>query len=232
MNISAIENTKTDLIHGYRAVNGGEKILQNGLNLNNSNMYNRIYARLVNSNLSATLRQPAKPAYLITQINYLGLKKIDSLSICGHKVKFTNDVWDFTEEYKEGRSKADYCYHMVGISKNMKTNELYNIILKLFTFYLLTDKGVQATGNHNVFAYIRTFLNELYKKNIYDIRIVTPVILKSIIEKDSRLYSTQTKMKGSLAYFYSFYSFVVENIYTKEIAKYLETIDRNIINAT
>ena len=206
----------------FKMITGKTVKKTKGLDLNIFNIYDLILQRYGSNNTSTN--SSTKPLnFLIVQYEYLNLINQKKVNICGVDIDFSDNHWDCRNLRKPGQSKTNFQYYMNGKQNEAKLSQTMLIVMRIFTLYLLTDKTPMATGSKNVFLSCRGFLSYLSGLNIQDIKIITIEQIKDFVDQPSRQYATQEKMKTHLSYFYSFYSLVIDDIYSVPIERKIET---------
>jgi len=218
--------------YGFNRPEWGGQILipTNGKNidLNSGNIMNLAYSNIAKSD-SIFSSELEAPTYLNVIEGFLNLAKLQEINIAGKDIDFFGEVWDFSEFAKKTQAKAHYIFRF---SEDInELNDYYDIVLRLFLFYSITEKGIGKTSIHQTFMDVKNALKCFYKLNLYNLRNLTVSDLKEFIERESCIYTTRYKNKVSLKHFLSSYSLIIENIYDSEINSYLNDVDRSLVKA-
>lgn len=207
----------------------------NALNINIQNIYTLIlrnYERIqeeIKSEINGTLT--TKEEILKIQKGFLDLVNEETINIAGTSIKFSNDFWDFSEQYKEGKIILCYRYYFTGKQNQYAISDYYKIVLKLFVFYLITEFGLDHSSNSIKFTHIRKLLEYLTKNNITTLEQLSLDELKQIYESKNILYTTAYKSKVDIKVFYTFYSLLIKDVYKQDFADYFNDRDSNTIKA-
>ena len=188
-----------------------------------SNNHNRFKAFSTNSNI------PIQSNIFMIQQIYLDLIENDVINILGVNVKFSEDIWDFSSLQKEGKSISIFTFNFTSKEENLS---LYaKNILKLYVMYMITEYGLYRSSNKNDFRVIFKVFEYMQKNNILSIANMTPNKYKLFFDEQKVQYNTMAKKKASLKTFYTFYSLIAEDIYTRELYEFLSDRDLSTMKA-
>jgi hypothetical protein len=197
-------------------------------NLNYDNLMNVIYFKTTNFNIDNE-NMNELPNYLNTLIGFLSAASNNDINIVGIGVNFFAETCDFSKFALRTQNRLSFLYHFGDIKDNL--NDYYEIIMRLFVFYVITDRGPNRTGLYNHFCNIKKMFRFFYENGIYNLRFLTVKDIEMFFEKIGISYTTKYKYRVSLKYFLTIYSYLVEDIYSKELDNYLSDRDINLINA-
>lgn len=203
-------------------------------NINTLNLYSILFSKYKNilntTNTSDINIVTTKENILNLQKCYLNLIESDEFLIYDVKIKFSEDSWDFSSHFIEGTRISRYRYNFDNTKKNYIFN-YYKILLKLFTFYNLTEYGI-TNVSHSRFEALFTFFSYLTIHKIKAIEDVTISMIKNYFNEKEILYATEIKQRRLIKSFFEFYSLIADDIYTNEISEYFSEINTDLIKAT
>lgn len=159
------------------------------------------------------------------QHQFLDLVKQESLIIAGTPVVFSDDFWDFNKRFVDGKSPNVYTYHFNGAKTNFRLTDSFIIVLKLYTWHLISSNGIHQSSNNIKFVSTRAFLRYLSEKNFTNLRDVTIKDFDDYIQSQNWNYRSVTHALSNIKNFYIFYSQMAENIYTDDFVEYFNNID-------
>jgi site-specific recombinase XerD len=198
------------------------------IDLNSGNILNLLYSKL--SNFSVEIEKAdSAPVYLGSLQNFIQVAKERKINLIGKDIDFFGDEWDFREFRLRTQAPTHFRYNLKNATDGL--NDYFNIVLRLFLYYIISDKGVQHTSTYSTFNTIKNFVQEIFRKRIYNLKYLNRSDIENYIEQKKWLYSSQTKGKTAIKYFLSMYSFVIEDVYTKDIDHFLSDVDRTKLNA-
>jgi len=207
----------------------------NQLNINTFNLYSILYSK--HKELLSTANTSNQNIILLNenilniQKSYLELIKTDDLILYNVKIKFSEDFWDFSSHFKEGKHISEYRYYFSRPKSKQSISKYYIILLKLFTFYNLTEHGISNLP-HSKFLDVCNFFSYLTNYNINTIEDVSVSTIEKYFDEKSILYATKVKQKRKIKSFFEFYSLLANDIYTQAMSEYFSDINTNIIKAT
>lgn len=183
-----------------------------------SNNHNRFKSFNTNSNI------PIQSNIFMIQQIYLDLIDNDEINLLGVNIKFSEDIWDFSSLQKEGKSISLFTFNFS--SNEVEFSLCTKNILKLYVMYMITEYGLYRSSNKSDFRVIIQVFEYMTKNDILSIENMTPNRYKLFFDEQNVQYNTIVKKKSSLKTFYTFYSLIAEDIYTKELNEYL--VDRDL----
>jgi integrase len=197
------------------------------IDLNCNNLLSNTFLR-INSFDSNTMSLEEAPIYLKSLQGIMELTQNQSLNFGGKSVDFFADTWDFSEFAKKTQHKHSFRYNFSDVIEGV--NDYYEIIIRVFMFYLIVDKQLSSSiGGH--FSNIKMILKSFYDNGINNLKYLTLFDIKKAIERDELSYTSQYKKKFSLKLFLTIYSYVIEDVITKDIFEYLNDRDASKIKA-
>lgn len=205
----------------------------NKIDINDNNFYCVIrdcYNKLNNSDNTELINSLSTQSNIcMIQKTYLELAETNQdIVISGIKVKFANDIWDFTSKCKAGKKLYLYTYNF---KSNSKLSDYQKTILKLYALYNITEYGLHSSSNKSKFSEALKIMNYMNDKNIILIESLTLKDLKDYLELVSGKYKTKVNHKRFIKEFIVFYSLIATDIITKEMNKWFNDIDTDVINA-
>lgn len=205
----------------------------NALNINNNNFYFTVresYTKMVNhenANLIDTL--PTQSNIRMIQQIYLDLVQTKgSISISGVDIDFSDDIWDFSVKHKAGKGISNYVYYF---NSKLELSDYQNVLIKLFAFYCITEYGIHNGTNKGRILEIKRLMEYMQRNNIELIDNLTIDDYKDFYEQRNMKYPSMIKVRRHIKEFLIFYSFIANDIYTKELSNWFEDIDTNVIKA-
>ena len=205
----------------------------NKIDINDNNFYcviRNCYNKLNNSDNTELINSLSTQSNIcMIQKTYLELAETNQdIVISGIKVKFANDIWDFTSKCKAGKKSYLYTYNF---KSNSKLSDYQKTILKLYALYNITEYGLHSSSNKSKFLEALKIMNYMNDKNIILIESLTLKDLKDYLELVSYKYKTKVNHKRFIKEFIVFYSLIATDIITKEMNKWFNDIDTDVINA-
>lgn len=163
----------------------------------------------------------------LVQTICLNLAKQPTINIAGVNISFLDDVWDFREKYKPGKSLRNYKFNITTLrEKDCHFTDYSKSLIKLFIIYVITEYGLDCGTNDQKINEAKKFLFYLQERHIYSLDVVT---LKEVKEFYGRLdvsYTTMISNRRFLQIFIIFYSFLTgHNIYTPEMDEWFNDQD-------
>ena len=208
------------------------------MNLNINGLYDSVQH---GRNLLAHHQKKSKADLLPFQCNlgiiqqiYLELIDNEVITVAGVEFRFTDNVWNFENLHKEGRSirnyKFDFCkYHR----RKFKLSNYYQALLKLYTLHIITEYGIDCGSNNSRFCEVKLFLKYLEENGIEDVR---SIVLDNIVEfynQHEVQYSSIVKRRRHVRDLLLFYCVLIGvDIYTTEMDEWFMDIDTETIKAT
>lgn len=196
--------------------------------INSGNLLNIAYWKINDFTLDGKDAINA-PIYYQSLIGFIEAAQNGKINISGKDIDFFGDIWDFREFAKSTQSKHHYCYYIKNYCLDL--SDYYETALRFFLFYAITDKGIKASSIFGNFRDVRNILLDLQDYGVSNLRNLTVSDLEKVFDNPEWIYTTKTKKMFSLKYFLSIYSFLFEDIYSKQISDYLSEIDREKIKA-
>lgn len=205
----------------------------NKININDNNFYCTIrdcYNRLNEEDNNEIVNSLSTQSNIcMIQQTYLELAETkQNIVISGVKIKFADDFWDFSSKYKAGKTVSSYTYNF---DNGYMLSDYQKTVLKLFVFYNITEFGLHNGSNKNKFLEVLNLMKYMVNNDIASIEDLTLNNLKEYYENQNIMYSTMTKRRRLLKAFLEFYSLIATDIFTKEINRWFNDIDTDVINA-
>lgn len=205
----------------------------NKININDNNFYCTIrdcYNRLNEEDNNEIVNSLSTQSNIcMIQQTYLELAETkQDIVISGVKIKFADDFWDFSSKYKAGKTVSSYTYNF---DNGYMLSDYQKTVLKLFVFYNITEFGLHNGSNKNKFLEALKIMNYMNQKDIVSIEDLTLKDLKEYYESQNIIYTTMTKRRRALKDFLVFYSLIATDVLTKEINRWFNNIDTDVINA-
>lgn len=188
------------------------------IDLNSNNLLNTTYAKICDFALPES-RVSDAPTYFQMLQGFLDVAREQKINIVGKDVDFFAEVWDFREFALRTQAKTMLYFKFGDAIEEL--NDYYEIALRLFLFYMITEKGITATGIYGVFMNTKRILKSLYRNGLNNLKFLNVFDLKRVIENGIVLYSTECKQRLSFKSFLTMYSFLIEDVYSEEIDSYL-----------
>lgn len=205
----------------------------NKIDINDNNFYcviRNCYNKLNNSDNTELINSLSTQSniYMI-QKTYLELAEAkQDIVIGGVKIKFADDVWNFTAKYKAGKAFALYTYYF---DNDSMLSDYQKTVLKLFVFYNITEFGLHNGSNKAKFSEALKLMKYMNQNNIMLVEDLTLKDLKKYYENQNLTYITMIKRRRVLKKFLIFYSLIATDIFTKEMNRWFNNIDTDVINA-
>lgn len=198
------------------------------IDLNSGNVLNALYAKISYFNVNIENAEYA-PVYLGSIQSFIQVAQNQNINLSGKEIDFFGDEWNFKDFRKRTQATTHFVYNLEKATEGL--SDYYNVVLRLFLYYAISDRGVIHTSTYGTFNTIKNFVREIYKIRIYNLRNLNCSDIEKYIEQKNWSYNTQTKVKTAIKYFLTMYSFVVEDVFSKSINHYLSDINRAKLNA-
>lgn len=202
--------------------NNFNQIIEN--NYNNNAEYNSETENSLN-NIAFLDNQFKKISQV--QMAYLEMVKTGIFNLYGVDIRFDDMIWDFSSLYVTGKRKNAYTYNFYkeGLDKEHTT------LLKLYALNLILEKGVHVSSNKNYISGIKDFLLFMQEENC-DMRSIDPMFIEDYLDlRPERSYKTRIKVRSKIAQFIKFYSVLIEDVFTNELADYFEDVNKVTMKA-
>lgn len=161
----------------------------------------------------------------LIQHQFLDLVRQENLIIAGIPVVFSDNCWDFNKLFVEGKATIIYTYHFNGGKSDFKLTDSFIMVLKLYTWHLISSNGIHQTSNRIKFGSARAFLKYLSERGFINLRDVTINDFDNYIQSKKWNYRSVTSSLSHIKNFYIFYSQMAENIYTDDFVEYFNNRD-------
>jgi len=191
-------------------------------------MLNYFYAKLCAFNIEDE-NASKLPGYFQTLDNFISMANNQKITISGIEIDFFADIWEFKSLAKRTQSKTQFVYSFKDFLST--TNDYFDITLRLFLLYMLTTKNPAHTSSYGHFYNTKACLKRIFDLGVRNFRNLTLQNVVGVMNQSQWSYSTRTKHMLSLKYFLHVYSFMVEDVLTKEIYDYLCNINTSLIHA-
>lgn len=198
------------------------------IDLNSGNILNFLYSNLSSFSVKIDKVDHA-PVYLGVLQSFVEVAQNQRINLIGKDVDFFGDEWNFIELRMRTQASTHFVFNLKNATQGL--SDYYNIVLRLLLYYAISDKGINHTSTYGTFNMIKNFVREIFKIRVYNLRNLNRSDIEKYIEQQEWAYSSQAKAKTAIKYFLSVYSFLVEDIYTKDINEYLSDINRQKIKA-
>ena len=205
----------------------------NKIDINDNNFYciiRNCYNKLNNSDNTELINSLSTQSniYMI-QKTYLELAEAkQDIVMGGVKIRFADDVWDFTSKYKAGKPFAMYTYNF---NNDSMLSDYQKTVLKLFVFYNITEYGLHNTSNKIKFLEALKLMKYMANNDIASIEDLSLNNLKEYYENQNITYLTMIKRRRVLKKLIVFYSLIATDVFTKEMNRWFNDIDTDVINA-
>lgn len=203
------------------------------LDLNYNNFYCIVrnnYNKMVQNKTAATIETlPTQANIRMIQQIYLDLAHSEKpITIGGVNIDFTDNVWDFTSEYKAGKTINNYTYDF---NTTVSISDYQNVLMKLFVIYCITEYGMHNGSNKSRFDEVKKLMEYMQDNDKLLLDNLTVSDYKDFYKNRKIKYSTMVKSRRHIKDFLTFYSIIANDIYTKELSQWFNDIDTAIIKA-
>ena len=203
----------------------------NALDIHSSNLYYSIYdtykkqleLKLVPENVNISMTN--------IQSQFINIVNQDYILIQGVQIKFSDDYWDFSNLYVVGKQKCQYEFNFNANRGSVGLTDYYKLVLKLYLWYMINNKGIHYGGLRCKFAYTKAMFTEFSKKKIRSLEHLRVSDFKNIIDSKQFNYKSKYLYKTNLKSLLIAYSYLAHNLYTKEFHAYLNDTDMSKIKA-
>ena len=145
-------------------------------------------------------------------------------------VKFTDDVWNFTDAMPETSFNKDiYKYNFTSIRNNV--SDYYLCLIKLYVLNELLEEGLHRPYLKYNYSYLCAFLSFLYNEHIFEIEDSSLYHLHKFLKEKENTVSPKTisAYKTALKSFYEFYGYLTDTKADEEIINELERKNKKAI---
>jgi len=205
----------------------------NALNLDDNNIYTIIARRYKKSQKSLkdstnNILQIQNSVVLVQKV-YLDLITTDSVNIMGTQIKFSDDNWNFSEHFKDGKSTSNYLFAFN--SSKIQISDYFKNILKLYTMYIITEFGINCGSNRRRIDCIKNLFEYMSQNNIFNVENLKISNFESFYENKEIKYNSKIKKQKQFKLFFIFYSFIATNVLTREFNDYFSDSDVSVLKA-
>lgn len=205
----------------------------NALDLNYNDFYcivrDSYNSMTSNENIDLINTLPEQANIRMIQQVFLDLARSDKpVIIGGVAINFADDIWDFTSQYKAGKAIPSYKYDF---NTTVPVSDYQNILLKLFTFYCITEYGIHNGTNKSRISEVKQLMVYMQKNDKELVDNLTLDDYKSFYSDRDIKYTTMVKCRRHIKEFLTFYSIIANDVYTKELSNWFNDIDTPAIKA-
>lgn len=200
----------------------------NIIDLNSGSVLNSLYSKISDFNIMVENPESA-PAYLGTLQSFIQAAQNKKINLVGKEIDFFGDNWDFRDYRHRTQASTHFQFNLKNATEGL--SDYYNIVLRMFLYYTISDKGILHSSTYGIFNMVKNFIQTMFERRIYNLRNLNQSDIEDYINQKDWSYSSQVKAKTSIKYFLTMYSFVIEDVYTKNIDNYLCDVDRTKLNS-
>ena len=165
------------------------------------------------------------------QSQFIDIVNQDNILIQGVQIKFSDDLWDFSNLYVVGKQRTHYEFNFNANRGSVGLTDYYKLVLKLYLWYMISNKGIHYGGLRSKFTYTKAIFTEFSRKKILSLEHLRLSDFKNIIDSKQFSYRSRYLYKTNLRSLLIAYSYLARNLYSKEFAAYLNDTDIGKIKA-
>ena len=143
------------------------------------------------------------------QSQFINIAKQDYILIQGVQIKFSDDSWDFSNLFVVGKQKCQYEFNFNANRGSVGLTDYYKLVLKLYLWYMINNKGIHYGGLRCKFAYTKAMFTEFSKKKIRSLEHLRVSDFKNIIDSKQFSYKSKYLYKTNLKSLLIAYSYLM-----------------------